>query len=56
MSLEDILRDPTITQSLREALIEYHETHGVIPSRRRWFILFGPDHEPAVRESRWMLM
>ena len=55
MSLDDVLRDPTISPSLRAALIEYHEDHGALPPPQRWDIIFGTDPaSPA--ENRWMLL
>ncbi|MDE0058437.1 MAG: hypothetical protein OXI22_18780 [Defluviicoccus sp.] len=53
LSPDDLPSD--ITESLRDALIAYHEEHGTLPPQGRWDIIFGTDAaSPA--ENRWMLM
>lgn len=56
MSLDDVLRDPFISPSLRDALRENHRVHEYIPPRHRWPIIFGPEPASSFHENRWMVM
>ena len=44
-----------ISESLRNALIEYFEETGSIPPRRKWPVIFGPEMAQE-NENQWMLM
>ena len=56
MSLDDVLRDPSISPYRLADLIEHHKERGYIPPRRKWDIIFGPEPASTPADNRWMLM